>query len=241
MARKPQETQVTNPQAQAAAIAGQGMMLAAGTVDTMRMTIRINSEAAGSPQRGTNTDCTLTTIVAFLMFRSAEVMLKAAIGMEEAAFLQVHTLARLHDLLPSEAQERLEEDWRQRGSSKAEDANGVVRPRTFREALAYIDRFNLNESLYWWTKSEFALDVIDNFMSDDSGQNGVLADVQATISDTTVVRSGRDYAETSIADVLAPLFEDRPSHPLNIVRARSGLVVPRIIPPNSQGAERPSP
>ncbi len=228
MAKK--QAQVTVAQAQAAAIAGQCTMLAAGIVDMMRMAIRINSAAAESPQRGSNTDCTLTTIAVFLMSRSTEVMLKAFIGMEGFAFRKVHTLAALHQMLSPEAQERMENDWRQRGSSQSKDANGIMRPRTFLEALAHIDKFNLNESVYWWTERGFDLDSIDCLISDDDGRNGVLADVQATVSDTTVVKSDRDYAETSIADILAPLFEDRSSHMPNIVRAKSKLVVPRMIP-----------
>ena len=225
MAKKRKETQVTAAQAQVAATAGQTMTLAAGVVDLVRNRIRVNSEEAGSTKRGTNVDHALTAAVAFLLFRSAETMLKAAIGMEGDAFQEVHRLITLHGRLSNEEQERLERDWQQRGSSNREDKEGVVRPHTFHETLAYLDTLNLNESLYWWTGETFSLDLLDRLIGDYE-TTGVLADVQATVSDSTVVKSEKSYTHISIAEILAPLSEGQASLAPYIV-LDSGLVIPR--------------
>lgn len=225
MAKKRKETQVTAAQAQVAATAGQTVTLVAGMVEEARTRIRVNSEEAGSPKRGTNVDHALTAMVVFLLFRSTETMLKAAIGMEGDAFQEVHRLITLHGRLSNEEQERLERDWQQRGSSNREDEEGVVRPHTFHETLVYLDTLNLNESLYWWTGETFSLDLLDRLIGDYE-TTGVLAAVQATVSDSTVVKSEKGYTHTSMVAMLAPLYEGQASLPPCIV-LDSGLVIPR--------------
>lgn len=226
MAKKRKETQVTAAQAQVAATAGQTVTLVAGMVEEARTRIRVNSEEAGSPKRGTNVDHALTAMVVFLLFRSTETMLKAAIGMEGDAFQEVHRLITLHDRLSVEEQERLERDWRKRRrASKRKGKKGLVRPHTFLEALTYLDTLNLNESLYWWTGETFSLDLLDRLIGDNDTA-GVLAAVQATVSDSTVVKSEKGYTHTSMVAMLAPLYEGHATLPPYIL-LESGLWVPR--------------
>lgn len=225
MAKKRKETQVTAAQAQVAAIAGQTVALVAGMVEEARTRMRVNSEEAGLPKRGTNVDHALTAMVVFLLFRSTETMLKAAIGMEGDAFQEVHRLITLHDMLSLEEQERLERDWKHRGSSKRKGKKEIVRPHTFHEALTYLDTLNLNESFYWWTGETFSLDLLDRLIGDNETA-GVLAAVQATVSDSTVVKSEKGYTHTSMVAMLAPLYEGHASLPPYIV-LDSGLVIPR--------------
>lgn len=225
MAKKREETQVTTAQAQVGVIASQAVTLVAGAVDLVRTRIRVNSEDAGSPKRGTNVDHALTTTLVFLLFRSTETMLKAAIGLEGNAFREVHRLITLHGRLSVEEQERLERDWKQRGSSNREDKKGGARPRTFHETLAYLDTLNLNESLYWWTEEAFDPDLLDRLIGDNE-TTGVLPDVHLTVSDATIVKSGKGYTHTSIAAMLAPLYEGHATLPPYTV-LDSGLVIPR--------------
>ncbi len=228
MPRSPRRTLITSSQVRHALIAGQALPWASVPIDVMRRRIRVNSEESGTPQRGSPVDCTLTTILVFLLFRSTEVLLKCKVGMEGSEFSQVHNLSRPYVLLPDEERARMEEDWRERRSSTRVDFNGILRIHTFDETLAYLDSLNLNESLYWWAQGEFDFELMDGLI-EQNGEVGILPDVQATVNDTAIGRSGTDYVETSLIEMTSPLFGDTVEEGGNpyLIRGGSGLLVPR--------------
>jgi len=228
MPKGAKHTDVTADQAFSAVVSGQAIYLASCPIYEMRYRLRTTSEAKGRPIRGSVVDCTLTSVIVFLVFRSTEILLKAKVGMEGYQFAHVHSLTLPYDKLTRSEKRRIESTWRRRGMAMRSDATGLHRAYSFRDALQHIDTLGLNECLYWWTQEDFEIGLLDRLIGDEQDA-GILLDVQLVLNDTAVLQSGVDYVETGYSEVLTPMLSAVGQEFINqvLVRATSGLMVPR--------------